>query len=196
MVACRVVVILAGLPYLALGTQFWWLAEIEEGFLLPIRLARWERTSCRWSSRWWCPPPPTPSLSRWSSSAPPSSYPPAPPSPSWPPQSARCCQTWQIGRNAFSRIFQTRFASLEPHAGQCWLSFPTHPARQEVFWGSRELQKCLCRPGLVLGKAPQAQPARSINHLLGAITDMPGALTNLPGPITNGDADVVDAWVW
>jgi len=53
-----------------------------------------------------------------------------------------------------------------PLPGAVTLDFsaPEKPARLEAFWGSRELQRCQRRPGLVLGKAPQAQPARSNNQ--------------------------------
>ena len=141
MVTCRVVVVPASFPNLILETELFviWNTCV---FLLPSRQVRWERTNYRWWSRWWRPPPPSPSPSRWSSSKPPLSSPPArlpcyvliniyqlswainysPPAPLSPSllhQPSRCCQTFNF-KIIFSQEYSfTRSESLEPRAGRC-----------------------------------------------------------------------------
>ena len=181
MVTCRIVVVLTRLPYLALGI-FVIGCKIKD-FLLPSRPAHWERTRSRWLSHWWRPPPPIPSPGWTPSSTHPLTVTLIILSTSfvrstWPSFTQFASPARPLLSNLMRRknflseyLFRTRFASLEPHAGQCWLSFPTDRARQAAFWGSRELPRCRRRPGLAWERAPQAQPVRCNNKLSGPLTN-------------------------
>ena len=197
MVTCRVVVVPASFPNLILETELFviWNTCV---FLLPSRQVRWERTNYRWWSRWWRPPPPSPSPSRWSSSKPPLSSPPArlpcyvliniyqlswainysPPAPLSPSllhQPSRCCQTFNFKIIFLRNILSPVLRAWSP----VQVDVSSHPQLIEPDKQPLEVEESSQGIGVVEDRVRERL-----------------AWIHLPSPITNRDADVIDARVW